>query len=215
MQNGGGQRAAIARSPATPPSLDDAARALDAIDACLLGLLPARTSSGGEATWPTPERGWFSFLSCFPSWPGLRRKRSYGRRRWRRRRLLSSARGAPPNPLLTPPPLLSHPTPRHSTAAQRAEALVDASATISRALGAFGAASSDSPTSSAGERQERRLVLLLRRSVAGLEAERRNADALLARARAGAGRWRAAAEAAKAGIEHSLELPPDAGAAAR
>lgn len=53
-----------------PPSLEDAARALDAVDACLLGLLPATTTApqgGGAvgATWPTPEQGSCVGLVCF------------------------------------------------------------------------------------------------------------------------------------------------------
>ena len=42
------------------PTLDDAFRALDEIDACLLGLLPASTghgATGAAAQWPTPEQG--------------------------------------------------------------------------------------------------------------------------------------------------------------
>ena len=64
MQNGSGQQRAEGRGTdeaPPPPSLADAERALEAIDACLLGLLPTASASGGGArtgpAWPTPEQG--------------------------------------------------------------------------------------------------------------------------------------------------------------
>lgn len=132
------------------PSLEDAVRALDSIDACLLGLLP---TGGAAVSWPTPEQ-----------------------------------------------------------ATQRAEALVDASATISRALRAFGAAGAGGDPASGGGAGGAAEARLLRRAVAGLEAEVRNADALLERSRASVARWRAGTEAAKGAIDRSLALPEDAAA---
>ena len=118
------------------------------------------------------------------------------------------------------PPLPTTTTCSQIVATQRAEALVDASATISRALRAFGAAADPPPLLSAAaangggppqqrQQQRRRRLSLLCRAVAGLEAEARNADALLARTRAGVARWTAGAEAAKGAIDQSLALPED------
>lgn len=110
-----------------------------------------------------------------------------------------------------PPTPAKNQTQTNRAAAQSAEALVDASATISRALSAFGRAGGGgggtADEGGAGGPGRVRGALLLRRAIAGLEAEVRNADALLERSRESVARWRAGAEAAKGVIDQSLALP--------
>jgi hypothetical protein len=104
--------------------------------------------------------------------------------------------------------LLPNPNPKpQQKASQRAEALVDASATISRAVRAFGQAGAGAAANTAAANANAKRTL--RRAIAGLEAEVRNADALLERSRSSVARWRSSAEAAKGAIDHSLALPDD------
>lgn len=72
-----------------------------------------------------------------------------------------------------------------------------------RAFGQAGAGTNANATAAANHTRT------LRRAIAGLEAEVRNADALLERSRASVARWRSSAEAAKGAIDQSLALPDD------